>query len=40
MTNQVKTENPQKVITGPDTRWSCVNAWEAKEEAFICLNLL
>jgi len=22
--------NPQKVITGPNTRWSYVNAWEAK----------
>lgn len=22
--------NPMKVITGPDTRWSYVNAWEAK----------
>jgi hypothetical protein len=30
MAKQVKAENPQKVITGPDTRWSYVNAWEAK----------
>ena len=22
--------NPTKVITGPDTRWSYCNAWEAK----------
>ena len=22
--------NPMKVITGPDTRWSYVNAWEPK----------
>jgi hypothetical protein len=28
--NNYKPENPQKVITGPDTRWSYVNAWEAK----------
>ena len=25
-----KNTNPQKVITGPDTRWSYVNVWEAK----------
>ena len=25
-----KVNNPMKVITGPDTRWSYVNAWEAK----------
>ena len=25
-----KTVNPLKVITGPDTRWSYVNAWEPK----------
>ena len=23
-------QNPQKVITGPDTRWSYANIWEAK----------
>ena len=22
--------NPMKVITGPDTRWSYANVWEAK----------
>ena len=26
----MKTINPTKVITGPDTRWSYCNAWEAK----------
>ena len=26
----VKYVNPTKVITGPDTRWSYCNAWEAK----------
>ena len=25
-----KTVNPLKVVTGPDTRWSYVNAWEHK----------
>lgn len=25
-----KNTNPQKVITGPNTRWSYVNAWEPK----------
>jgi hypothetical protein len=30
MSNTVKTENPMKVITGPDTRWSYANVWEAK----------
>jgi len=25
-----KMENPMKVITGPDTRWSYANVWEAK----------
>ena len=25
-----KTVNPLKVVTGPDTRWSYVNAWEPK----------
>jgi len=29
MAKQVKAENPQKVITGPDTRWSYANVWEA-----------
>lgn len=28
MSNKMK--NPMKVITGPETRWSYVNAWEAK----------
>ena len=28
-TNKVNT-NPMKVITGPDTRWSYANVWEAK----------
>ena len=28
-TNQVN-RNPMKVITGPDTRWSYANVWEAK----------
>ena len=27
--NKVKA-NPMKVITGPDTRWSYANIWEAK----------
>ncbi|WP_347276316.1 DUF2815 family protein [Proteiniclasticum sp. QWL-01] len=26
----MKMNNPMKVITGPDTRWSYVNAWEPK----------
>ena len=32
MTNQAKQNNPNplKVITGPDTRWSYANVWEAK----------
>ncbi|MEG2842532.1 MAG: DUF2815 family protein [Ruthenibacterium sp.] len=30
MSNNVKANNHTKVITGPDTRWSYVNAWEAK----------
>lgn len=30
MSNNVKANNPLKVITGPETRWSYVNAWEAK----------
>lgn len=30
MSNNVNTSNPMKVITGPNTRWSYVNAWEAK----------
>ena len=25
-----KNQNPMKVVTGPDTRWSYVNAWEPK----------
>ena len=25
-----KNANPMKVITGPDTRWSYANVWEAK----------
>lgn len=31
-TNNVNTQaqNPMKVITGPDTRWSYANVWEAK----------
>lgn len=31
-TNNVNTQasNPMKVITGPDTRWSYANIWEAK----------
>ena len=28
--NTTKVNNPMKVITGPDTRWSYVNVWEAK----------
>jgi hypothetical protein len=31
MNNQAnKSDNPMKVITGPDTRWSYANVWEAK----------
>ncbi len=30
MSTNVKTSNPMKVITGPDTRWSYANVWEAK----------
>lgn len=32
MSNQAKQNNPNplKVITGPDTRWSYANVWEAK----------
>ena len=29
-TNANKVTNPMKVITGPDTRWSYANVWEAK----------
>ena len=29
-TNVVKANNPMKVITGPDTRWSYANVWEPK----------
>ena len=28
--NTNKANNPMKVITGPNTRWSYVNAWEPK----------
>lgn len=28
--NQNRINNPLKVITGPDTRWSYANVWEAK----------
>ncbi len=28
--NTNKVNNPMKVITGPDTRWSYANVWEAK----------
>lgn len=28
--NTAKVNNPMKVITGPDTRWSYANVWEAK----------
>ena len=28
--NTNKANNPMKVITGPDTRWSYANVWEAK----------
>ncbi|AQW61927.1 hypothetical protein B1779_01160 [Dehalococcoides mccartyi] len=30
MSNNEKTSNPMKVITGIDTRWSYANVWEAK----------
>lgn len=30
MSTNVKAANPMKVITGPDTRWSYANVWEAK----------
>ena len=30
MNTNAKNANPMKVITGKDTRWSYVNAWEAK----------
>ena len=30
MSNNNKSSNPMKVITGPDTRWSYANVWEAK----------
>lgn len=29
-TNTTRVNNPMKVITGPDTRWSYANVWEAK----------
>ena len=29
-TNAIKVNNPMKVITGPDTRWSYANVWEPK----------
>lgn len=28
--NTTKVNNPMKVITGKDTRWSYANVWEAK----------
>lgn len=28
--NTNKVNNPMKVITGPDTRWSYANVWEPK----------
>ena len=28
--NNTKVNNPMKVITGKDTRWSYANVWEAK----------
>lgn len=28
--NAIKVNNPTKVITGPDTRWSFTNVWEPK----------
>lgn len=30
MSKNTKPMNPMKVITGPDTRWSYANVWEAK----------
>ena len=30
MSNNAKTINPCKVITGKDTRWSYANVWEPK----------
>ena len=30
MSKNVKMNNPMKVITGPDTRWSYANIWEPK----------
>ena len=30
MSNNAKTTNPCKVITGKDTRWSYANVWEPK----------
>ena len=30
MNKNVKPNNPMKVITGPDTRWSYANVWEPK----------
>ena len=30
MNKNVKTSNPMKVITGPNTRWSYANVWEPK----------
>lgn len=29
-TNTTRVNNPMKVITGPDTRWSYANVWEPK----------
>ena len=29
-TNASRVNNPMKVITGPDTRWSYANVWEPK----------
>ena len=28
--NTTRVNNPMKVITGPDTRWSYANVWEPK----------
>ena len=30
MNKNVKINNPMKVITGPDTRWSYANVWDPK----------
>ena len=30
MNKNVKINNPMKVITGPDTRWSYANVWKPK----------